>query len=74
MAHTYTSNSVTKLGDQVTVQGTVDGAPVTVQFWASAVAGMTPTQQVEFVAGLMLAALPTPPEDLTSQFPVSYSL
>lgn len=74
MAHTYTSESVVKNGDQVTVTGTVDGNPVTVSFWASAVAGMTPDQQIAYVASLMLAALPPQPEDLTSQFPATVTL
>lgn len=74
MAHVYTASSVVKAGDQVTVHGTVDGVPVTVQFWASAVVNMTQTQQVQFVAALMLEALPAPPEDLTSSFPSSISL
>lgn len=74
MAHTYTSDSVVKIGDQVTVTGTVDGTPVTVNFWASAVVGMTADQQVAYVASLMLAALPAPPEDLTSQFPATVTM
>jgi hypothetical protein len=74
MSHVYTSGSVVKDGDQVTVVGTVDGTPVTVNFWASAVTGMTADQQVAYVASLMLAALPPQPEDLTSQFPSTVTL
>ena len=74
MTHIYTSESVVKNGDQVTVTGTVDGTPVTVNFWASAVAAMTAEQQVAYVASLMLAALPPAPEDLTSQFPASVTM
>ena len=74
MAHIYTSESVVKNGDQVTVTGTVDGTPVTVNFWASAVAGMTQDEQVTYVASLMLASIPAAPEDLTDQFPATVTM
>ena len=74
MSHVYTSESVVKNGDQVTVRGTVDSISVTVQFWASAVANMTANEQVAYVASLMLAALPQQPEDLTSQFPATVTI
>jgi hypothetical protein len=74
MAHTYSQTSVSKMGDQVTVIGTVDRVAVTVTFWASAVANMTADEQVAYVASLMLAQLPTEPEDLTSQFPATVTM
>jgi hypothetical protein len=72
--HTYTQESITKLDDQVTVKGTVDGVAVTVSFWASAAASMTDAEKVVFVAGLMLAQLPPQPEDLSGQFPSTITL
>ena len=74
MAHIYTQESVTKVDDQVMVVGTVDGTPIMVNFWASAVAGMTQAEQVAFVAQQMLAALPPAPTDLTSQYPTTVTI
>lgn len=75
MAHTYTKEKVTKMGDQVTVVGSVDSIPVTVNFWASAVVNMTDTEKIQYVAQLMLAqAFPEEPQDLTSQYPNEVSL
>ena len=74
MAHAYTQTSVTKVGDQVTVVGTVDDTPVTITFWASAVIDMSTDERVTYVASLMLAALPSEPEDLTSLYPSTVTL
>lgn len=74
MSHIYTCTKVTVVGDSVMVVGTVDGTPVTVNFWASAVGGMTQAEQVAFVAQQMLAALPPASTDLTSQYPTSVTI
>jgi molybdopterin biosynthesis enzyme len=73
MANTYVINSVTILGDQLTVQGTVNGTPVTVSTWVSA-AGNSMASAISFrnfIAPLMLAAVPsasTTRADLTGTF------
>ena len=51
MAHIYTQESVTKVDDQVTVKGTVDGVSVTITFWAACVAIFYPPPNG---AGLLL--------------------
>ncbi len=59
MAHTYTISSMTAMGDQLTVVGSVDGQSVTVQTWLSAIAKLPSAAAVQgFLAPLMLAALP----------------
>ena len=74
MAHTYTFDSITQIGDAITCVGTVDGQAVTVAYWASALVGMTQQQQVDYVSALMLAALPPQPENLTAQFPSTVTI
>jgi len=74
MSHVYTQESVTKVDDQVTVKGTVDGVSVAINFWASAVVNMSTDERVAYVASLMLAALPPAPEDLTNQYPATLTV
>lgn len=48
-----------RIGDQVTVDATVDGAPVTVTFWWSHLNGLSTTAaKVAYIAGLAKAAIP----------------
>lgn len=62
MAHTFVIQSVTHIGDTATVTGTVDGVPVTVQCWFSALTSLPSANAVQtFLAGLMLAAMPAAP-------------
>jgi hypothetical protein len=57
MAHTYSVSSAVRLGDIVTIMGTVDGFPVTITPWFSALSSLANTTAVQnFVAPLMLAA------------------
>lgn len=66
MAHTYVVSSNTSLGDQATLTGTVDGIPVTIQYWVSHVTGFTLAQAKNFIATLMLAAaIPAVPANVT---------
>ncbi len=59
MAHTYVISSMTAVGDQLTVVGSVDGQSVTVQTWLSALAKLPSAASVQaFLAPLMTAALP----------------
>ena len=63
MAHTYVIQTVTTLNDSLTVTGTVDGTPVTVQTWVSAAGGSMASAIGfrAFIAPLMLAAVPPVP-------------
>lgn len=70
MPHTYVVASNTAVGDYATLVGTVDGIPVTVNYWVSAISGATLAQAKTFVAALMLTALPAPPPVTVSQLPV----
>lgn len=70
MAHTYVVTSNTAVGDQATLVGTVDGIPVSVNYWVSHVQPMTLAQAKTFIAGLMLAqAIPNAPAPV-AQLPV----
>jgi hypothetical protein len=62
-AHTYIINSMTHLGDNATVTGTVDGIPVTVTCNYSAITQQPSTAAFQnFIAPLMLAqAFPAQP-------------
>lgn len=63
MAHTYVVNNNTAQDDLATLTGTVDGIPVTVQYWVSHVKSFTLAQAKTFIAGLMLAAaMPAAPQ------------
>lgn len=67
MAHQYQVDSVTLAPgtDTVTLIGSVDTIPVQIQFWFSAIQGLTPIQKRIFVATLMLAAaIPPAPVDV----------
>lgn len=61
--HTYEIDSVTELGDVLTVTGSVDGTPITVTTWVSAAGSALGTALGfrSFIAPLMLAALPVQP-------------
>jgi len=64
MSHTYVISSVSTLGDQTTVTGTVDGTPVTVQFWTTSQSQAAMASAIafhNFIAPLMLAAVPPTP-------------
>lgn len=64
MAHTYVISSVSTIGDQNTVIGTVDGTSVTASYWttpASVAAMASAIAFRNFIAPLMLAALPPTP-------------
>ena len=63
MANTYVITSVSTLGDQLTVIGTVNGTPVTVSTWVSAAGGSMASAIgfQNFIAPLMLAAMPVVP-------------
>ena len=63
--HVYVITSNTYIGDLGTLVGTVDGVPVTVNYWVSSTTGMTITQQKNFVAALMFAAA-FPPQPVAS--------
>lgn len=58
MAHNFQVDSVTvtPATDTVLLTGSVDGIPIQISFWFSAVQGMTPAQKRAFIAPLMLAA------------------
>lgn len=57
MAHTYVVLTAVHVGDIVTITGTVDGFPVTINPWFSAISSLPSTLAVEnFIAPLMLAA------------------
>lgn len=63
MAHTYIITGVTSTGDNLTVQGSVDGIAVTV-LTSVAAAGNSMASAVafrNFIAPLMLAAVPPQP-------------
>ena len=62
MAHTYVVITNTFIGDNGTITGTVDGTPVTVGYSVSATTGFTITQSKNFVAAIMLAAVPPVPQ------------
>ena len=74
MSHVYTLTSITKVDDQITVVGNVDGILVRVQFSASTVAGLSQQDKIKYVAALMLSALPPTPIDITAQFPSSFTI
>ena len=62
MAHTYVVTSAMTVGDQTTVTGTVDGTPVTVNVWKSALTAFPSVLAMQaYLAPLMLAALPPAP-------------
>jgi len=57
MAHTYVVLSAVHVGDIMTITGTVDGFPVTINPWFSAIAGLPNTTAIQnFIAPLMLNA------------------
>jgi hypothetical protein len=57
MAHTYVVLTATHIGDILTITGTVDGFPVTISPWFSAIASLPNTAAVQnFISPLMLAA------------------
>jgi hypothetical protein len=57
MAHTYVVQTATRVGDVMTITGTVDGVPVTINPWFSAISALPNTAAVQnFIAPLMLAA------------------
>ena len=57
MAHIYVILTAVRSGDIVTITGTVDGFPVTITPWFSALSGLANTTAVQtFLAPLMLAA------------------
>lgn len=60
MAHTYVITSVVTLGDNLTVQGSVDGIAVTVGTYVSTAGNSMASALAfrNFIAPLMLAALP----------------
>jgi hypothetical protein len=66
MANIVVIESVSRIADQATATGTVNGQPVTVSFWFSALASFASTAQAQaFIAGLMIAAvIPTSAIDL----------
>jgi hypothetical protein len=67
MAHTYVVATNTAIGDTATLTGSVDGIPVTIQYYLSALQGMTLGQAKTFVANLMLqAAIPNAPISVAS--------
>lgn len=62
MAHTYVITSVSSVGDALTVTGTVDGVPVTINTWVSAVPSLASAITFRnFITPLMLAATPPTP-------------
>jgi hypothetical protein len=63
MSHAYVINSVSVLGDALTVTGTVDGMAVTVNTWVSAVGNAMASAIAfrNFIIPLMLAAVPAAP-------------
>jgi len=75
MANTYVINTVTEQGDTLTVTGTVNGIPVTINTWISAAGGsLGSTIAFEnFIAPLMLAALPSAPTVLSSLQGLNFS-
>ena len=55
--HTYVIISATHVGEVMTITGTVDGFPVTINPWFSAIASLPSTLAVQnFIAPLMLVA------------------
>jgi hypothetical protein len=57
MAHTYVVLTATRSGDVMNVTGTVDGFPVAISPWFSAISGLANTTAIQnFIAPLMLAA------------------
>jgi hypothetical protein len=67
MANTYVITGITKMNDQYTVSGTVNGIAVVVFVWATAIAGMNVAQVEAFLAPLMLqAAIPAAPVVITT--------
>jgi len=55
--HTYVVLTATHIGDLMTITGTVDGFPVTINPWFSAIAGLPNTSAIQnFIAPLMLQA------------------
>lgn len=57
MAHTYIIQSVTHMGDIATITGSVDGIPVTVTGWWSAITSAANVLAAQaYMTGLMLAA------------------
>jgi hypothetical protein len=57
MAHVYIITSATHVGDICTITGTVDGIPVTITPWFSAISDSPSTAAVQIViAPQMLAA------------------
>lgn len=57
MAHTYSILTAVRSGDVMTITGTVDGFPVAINPWFSAIAGLPNTLAIQnFTAPLMLAA------------------
>ena len=63
MAHNYVIETVSELGDVLTVTGSVDGTPVTVNTWVSAAGGSLGSVLAfrTFIAPLMLAQVPPTP-------------
>lgn len=68
MAHTYVFQSVTHVGDDGTVTGTVDGVLVSAHFWFSALVTQPSvlSGQTNVLAPAMLAALPVTPAVLAT--------
>lgn len=64
MAHTYEVDSVSTIGDQNIVVGFVDGVAVTVSYWTTPASRSAMASAISFrnfIAPLMLAALPPTP-------------
>lgn len=58
--HTYVITGMSTVGDTCTVTGTVDGTPVTISVWWSAITKLPSTQAViNFLAPLLLAQIQT---------------
>ena len=68
MARTYVVLTNTAVDDLATLIGTVDDIPVTINYWISALKGMTVSQIKTKIAGDMLAVLPAAPVQV-SQLP-----
>jgi hypothetical protein len=70
MAHSYAITSNTAVGDQATLVGTVDGIPVTVNYWVSALTSLTEDQQKAYLASLMDAQV-FPPQPSSVSLPAT---
>ena len=74
MAHTFSIDSVTRVDDQISIVGSVDGVAVNIKIWQSHLQTLlTLADKKTYIAQQMLAALPSVSANLTTLFGGTFS-